>query len=82
MNSLMESVAVALAVEAPTLETASRFREHPNWDSLASILLIAEIDERFGVILSREDLDRLDTIDDLKTFVLNNSDSVDGDSQV
>lgn len=41
------------------------FKKHENWDSLTRLSLIAEIEDRFGVLVNAQDLDGIDTFSDL-----------------
>jgi len=54
-------------VPGVTLETA--FREIPEWDSLASVMIVAEIYADYGVQISGEELETCRTVADLKTLV-------------
>ena len=61
--------------EALELEThdeialSLEFKELEEWDSLASLSLIAMLDEEYEVELESEDLDALSTVEDLYLFV-------------
>ena len=37
----------------------------PEWDSLGVLTLMAEMDEKFGIILSDEDTEKMTRVDDL-----------------
>jgi acyl carrier protein len=37
----------------------------PNWDSIGSISLMAELDEQFGIMLEENELDSMRRIDDI-----------------
>ena len=54
-------------VSGVTLETA--FRELPEWDSLASVMIVAEIYADYGVQVSGEELGSCRTLGDLKSLV-------------
>ena len=54
-------------VSGVTLETA--FRELPEWDSLASVMIVAEIYADYGVQVSGEELGACRTLEDLKSLV-------------
>lgn len=46
--------------------------EDLGFDSMAQILLLGELDERFGLILDPESLSSLTTLGDLENFLLSN----------
>lgn len=46
--------------------------EDLGFDSMAQILLLGELDERFGLILDPESLSSLTTLEDLENFLLSN----------
>jgi acyl carrier protein len=54
-------------VSGVTLETA--FRELPEWDSLASVMVVAELYADYGVQVSGEELGSCRTLGDLKSLV-------------
>jgi acyl carrier protein len=37
----------------------------PNWDSIGTISLMAELDEQFGIMLEEKDFESLNRIDDI-----------------
>ena len=45
-------------------------RDYAEWDSLAQITLIAELDEKFGVTIEGDDFEKLQTVDDLANEVI------------
>jgi acyl carrier protein len=56
--------------EAPGSIDDSRSRESiPNWDSMGTLLLIAELDEKLHVTLSEEELTSLTSVADLVTML-------------
>ncbi len=52
--------------------TPDRLRETlPGWDSMGALMLIAEIDERFGVELGAETSRQMKSVNDILTFLGN-----------
>ena len=51
------------------VEMRLEFKNLREWDSLASLSLIAMLDEEYEVELESEDLDALSTVEDLYLFV-------------
>lgn len=54
-------------VSGVTLETA--FRELPEWDSLASVMIVADVYADYGVQISGEELESCRTSADLKALI-------------
>ena len=50
---------------------AGVFKDFDSWDSLTLLTLIATVDSEFGFTMSASDLNELDTIKDLVTFIEN-----------
>jgi acyl carrier protein len=50
-----------------TLETA--FRELPEWDSLASVMIVAEVYADYGVQIAGEELESCRSLADLKALI-------------
>lgn len=47
------------------LELSDNFREYPEWDSLASLSVVAMIDEEYGVVIPSSEFNKLFTLSDL-----------------
>jgi acyl carrier protein len=54
-------------VSGVALETL--FRELPEWDSLASVMIVAEVYADYGVQISGEELETCRTLADLKALI-------------
>ena len=54
-------------IEGVTLETV--FRELPEWDSLASVMVVAEVYADYGVQIDREEIASCRTLADLKALI-------------
>ena len=65
-QELTKLMAEILECEADSLGDGTRFSEHENWDSLAHISTVVQIEERFGVV---PPLRELKTIGDLATYI-------------
>jgi acyl carrier protein len=48
-----------------SLSPSTRFRELPEWDSLANLITLAVFDEVFGKQISADDLGTCDTLQDI-----------------
>lgn len=51
------------------LSPSTRFKELSTWTSMQALLLIAEIDDEFNVVLSADDIKNSQTIEDLFLIV-------------
>lgn len=54
-------------VSGITLDTV--FRDLPEWDSLASVMIVAEVYSDYGVQIDGEELETCRTLADLKTLI-------------
>ena len=68
-DKFIERLADALELDNNDIEMSLDFKELEEWDSLASLSLIAMLDEEYEVELESEDLDALNTVKDLYLFV-------------
>jgi acyl carrier protein len=68
-SKFLQSVETAFEqrVSGVTLETA--FRELPEWDSLASVMIVAEVYADYGVQIAGEELETCRTLADLKALI-------------
>lgn len=54
---------------AEDLSMETRREEIPGWDSMGSLLLMADLDEVHGIQLSEEDLAGLETLGDIAALI-------------
>lgn len=64
-KEFLEKLKEALEVEDRELSLADRFREYPEWDSLAFLSVIAMIDEEYDVIIEGKYFKNLETVGDI-----------------
>jgi len=64
-DRFIAAMAEALEKDAGTMQMSDRFKEYAEWDSLAVLSVMAVVEESFGVVLSRHDLDESVTLADL-----------------
>jgi acyl carrier protein len=55
-----------------SLTMVSEFKKHEGWSSLLSLLLITELDAKFGYLATVEDLRSAETIQDLYNRYMKN----------
>lgn len=60
----------AFEVEDRRLDMSDRFKEFDEWDSLTQLTLIAELDEKFGVVIKMDDFKNITTLKDLYNEIL------------
>ena len=61
----LEMISDVLEIEDKTLEMTDVFRDYDEWDSLARLSLIAEIDDVYNIVIEDEVFKNLLTLDDL-----------------
>lgn len=64
-NNFIDLFADILEITDRNLDLSDNFRAYPEWDSLASLSVVAMIDEEFGVVIPSSDFNKLLTISDL-----------------
>ena len=69
-DKFIKNIVEAFELESRNdIEMSQEFKQLDEWDSLASLSLIAMLDEEYDVELESQDLDRLSTVEDLYLFV-------------
>jgi acyl carrier protein len=61
----LEMISNVLEIEDKTIEMSDVFREYDEWDSLARLSLIAEIDDVYNIVIEDEVFKTLLTLSDL-----------------
>jgi acyl carrier protein len=69
-NDFVE-VIKGLFADATSINAEVRFRELDEWSSMQALILIAAVDEHFGVTLPEKEFRKANTVEDL--FLLTNS---------
>jgi acyl carrier protein len=64
-NQFIEKFKETLEIEGRELSLTDKFREYPEWDSLAYLSVVAMLDEEFDVIVETADFKKLQTLNDL-----------------
>uniref|UniRef100_UPI004049964A acyl carrier protein n=1 Tax=Flavobacterium sp. TaxID=239 RepID=UPI004049964A len=65
----LEMISDVLEIEDKTLEMSDVFRDYDEWDSLARLSLIAEIDDVYNIVIEDEVFKNLVTLQDLYTEI-------------
>lgn len=64
-KEFLKKLKEALEIEDRELSLTDKFREYPEWDSLAFLSVIAMIDEEYDVIIEGKDFKKLETVSDI-----------------
>lgn len=64
-DKVITALKTALEMEDKIVNLGDAFREYEEWDSLARMSLIAELDENFGVGIDSADFEKIITVGDL-----------------
>jgi len=64
-TKFLEMISEALEIEGRTITMNDAFRDYEEWDSLARLSLIAEIDAVYNVVIEDEVFKNLLTLNDL-----------------
>lgn len=64
-QKFIESFKDAVEIEDRDLALTDKFREYPEWNSLAFLSVIAMIDDEYDVIIEGKDFKTLETLQDI-----------------
>lgn len=70
MDSFLRQIEEIVELPPGSAAPGDQFWEYENWDSLAALLLLNQIQEEHGVTLSANDLLRVQNIEDLWRLML------------
>jgi len=65
----LEMITDVLEIEDKELQMSDVFRDYDEWDSLARLSLIAEIDDVYNIVIEDEVFKNLATLQDLYTEI-------------
>lgn len=68
-EKVFEALKNAMENEDLAISGDDELRNFAEWDSLAQLTLIAELDEKFGVAIDGDEFEKLRTVDDLVRIV-------------
>lgn len=68
-QKFIENFKDAVGVEDRELALSDKFRDYPEWSSLAFLSVIAMIDDEYGVIIEGNDFRRMETLQDVLDIV-------------
>jgi acyl carrier protein len=73
MEEFKELFCEALEIYDREIDINDRFRDYEEWDSLAVLSILAEINEGNGIIIPRQEFEKLITIEDLYLYIKENT---------
>lgn len=68
-SKFLEIIKDSMEIEGRELSLLDKFKEYDEWDSLAQLTLIAELDDHFGVTIQSEDFKKIETLKDLLEYI-------------
>lgn len=69
LREIIDLMAECLEKEPEEIKATDEFREYEEWDSLAYLSLIAEIDDNYGFVVPLEDFRSCRTVQQLADYV-------------
>lgn len=72
-SKFLNLVAEALELDGRAISLEDKFKEFDEWDSLAQLTLIAELDEQFGVVIRMDDFKNINTLQEMLDWIINHS---------
>ncbi len=70
MEKVRDHLATEFELEAPVITDSTRFKEDLDADSLDLYELVMELEDSYGITVSREDTAKITTVGDAVDFVL------------
>lgn len=71
-KKIIELLEDVLELEEGSVKLSDKFRDYDEWDSLAYLGVVADIDSEFDIVIPRDDFQKLITVKDLTDFIINN----------
>jgi acyl carrier protein len=68
-TKLHESFATALNIPIEQVTEELVYQGIPEWDSISHLMLVAELEERFGIGISTEDIPELNSLQAARTIL-------------
>ena len=69
MKSAIEIIYYALDLEVEKKSSDWDFKSHEDWDSVCAITLISVLDEEYGIPISGDQLNTINTIQELDDYI-------------
>jgi len=68
-KKLEEIVAKVLLVDKANINDKMSRKDMEEWDSMAHLMLVSEIESAFGIVMSDDDIMEIETLSDLKKIL-------------
>lgn len=68
-QAFLEFTAGLFGVSVDQISLDTRYREFDKWDSLMMLTLTMELEAKYGVTISMEEIERIQTLDDFYRIV-------------
>lgn len=69
ITKIIELFEEILERDPGTVNAEDEFREYDEWDSLAYLSVIAKVDEDYGLVIPREDFQKIRTVKQLADYL-------------
>lgn len=73
LNDAMEMIAGFFDTTVSNIKPGTLREEIPGWDSMGFLTLMAEFDDRFNIILTPQQLEKMQKVDDILQLMRDNS---------
>jgi acyl carrier protein len=70
-DRIIELLVDVLELDEGSVKLEDKFRDYDEWDSLAYLGVVADIDSEFDIVIPREEFQKLITVHDLIEYLSN-----------
>ena len=71
-TKFLERLTELLERESP-VNLEDMFRDYGNWDSLAHLIVISFVDEDYGIVIPRDDFNKMKTVQEIYDYIVSHS---------
>ncbi len=71
MENFTLLISEVFEMDQSEVQMTDNFRDYDEWSSLSQLTLIALVNENYGVVISKQDLDKFETVQDIFDFINN-----------
>ncbi len=69
MNDFLIKLETVFEIESINIKMTDNFRNYESWDSIAMLTLMAMLQDEYNISISREEFEKITTINDLYFFI-------------
>ena len=69
MNDFLIKLETVFEIERINIKMTDNFRNYESWDSIAMLTLMAMLQDEYNISISREEFEKITTINDLYFFI-------------